>query len=568
MTGALPLPRTSSAARLAPFTFLAIAALPVVFIALQAIAASRNIVFWDEFDTALDFIIRLSSGADLNEVLHRFFAVNNEHRMFTSRLLFATSYWLTGTVNFHIVGAIGNLFIVGACAILIASTASLPRRVSLGVILSFLIFQLESFENFLWSGASIDHFQVVMLAVAALAAVARGSRTGVLGGGLLAFLATFTLAHGCVTWLVGALLLANQRRWQHLAIWVGLAAAVMAAFINGFQINPNHRIDDFSVVGLGHLGHYWLALLGGPLTFGDINLAPAVGMVLIVGVGVLGASGAFSRQPVLFSAALFAIGALGLVALGRAEVSGGQILSRYMVLGSLAWAIVIFLVLQHFTPTDRPYHLLAWCLPALVVFNLAANAKFSELAEGYAEARDRAALRYKQYGDVDGHGQVQLHPQSGHAQKLLGLARNLGVYELPDLCEPAEFSNAAPSARIISYLDEKTISRKAVYLGGWAMLPDTVSRRGQVHVVLRSKTKQLFFTTVTLQRPDVAKAYNEPRWRLSGFRFVASRDRLPVDDFQIGLLIENGRKSEFVMTDQWLRLTNPDSNEPWLANDS
>jgi hypothetical protein len=225
-------------------------------------------------------------------------------------------------------------------------------------------------------------------------------------------------------------------------------------------------------------------------------------------------------------------------------------------------------VLQHFTPTDRPYHLLAWCLPALVVFNLAANAKFSELAEGYAEARDRAALRYKQYGDVDGHGQVQLHPQSGHAQKLLGLARNLGVYELPDLCEPAEFSNAAPSARIISYLDEKTISRKAVYLGGWAMLPDTVSRRGQVHVVLRSKTKQLFFTTVTLQRPDVAKAYNEPRWRLSGFRFVASRDRLPVDDFQIGLLIENGRKSEFVMTDQWLRLTNPDSNEPWLANDS
>jgi len=44
------------------------------------------------------------------------FHSNNEHRMVTSRLMFAASYWLTGTVNFHVIGAIGNLFLVGACA--------------------------------------------------------------------------------------------------------------------------------------------------------------------------------------------------------------------------------------------------------------------------------------------------------------------------------------------------------------------------------------------------------------------------------------------------------------------
>ncbi len=567
MTGAVPLPRPKSS-RFVAYTFLVLAALPVVYIALRAIAASRNIVFWDEFDTALDLIIRLNAGADVTEVLSRFFAVCNEHRMLTSRLLFAVSYWLTGTVNFHVIGAIGNLFIVGACAILVVTAKTKERRVRLGVVLAFVIFQLESFENFLWSGASIDHFQVVMLAIAAIAALSLGSRPGVWGGGLLAFLATFTLAHGSLVWPVGAVLLAHQRRWRHLALWVGLAVIVMAAFINGFQINPNHRIDDFSAVGLMRLGHYWLALLGGPATFGEIGFAPVAGLVLLALIGILGASGAYRREPVMFSTVLFTVGALGLVALGRTEVSGGQILSRYMILGCLAWGGVIFMLLERWSPAEKPYQLLAWTLPALVAFNVTANAKFIEPAEGYSEARDRAALRYKQYGDVDGHGQVSLHPQEGHAQKLLAMAGKQGIYRLPYLCAQVEFPQAKPSTRMITYVDEKTISPKAVYLGGWAMIPNQVSRRGTVRVLLCSKTQQLAFSTVTLQRPDVAKAYNEPRWRLSGFRFVVPREQIPADDFQIGLEIESGGKSEFIMTDQWLHLASPDSSEPWRANNS
>ena len=132
------------------------ALLPVAYVASWAVAASRNIVFWDEFDTALNLIIRLHAGADWREILDRLFEVSNEHRMLTSRLLFAASYWISGTVNFHVIGAIGNLFIVGACGLLVDAAATTPRRLRLGLILAFLVFQLENFESFLWSGASID----------------------------------------------------------------------------------------------------------------------------------------------------------------------------------------------------------------------------------------------------------------------------------------------------------------------------------------------------------------------------------------------------------------------------
>src|SRR5215207_7549066 len=103
------LPRATDVRRHAlAIGWVILAAIPVVYIAAQVVACSRNIVFWDEFDTALDLILRIDAGADWRELATRFFAVNNEHRTVTSRLMFAASYWLTGTVNFHIIGAIGN----------------------------------------------------------------------------------------------------------------------------------------------------------------------------------------------------------------------------------------------------------------------------------------------------------------------------------------------------------------------------------------------------------------------------------------------------------------------------
>lgn len=527
--------------------WLLLAAIPVVFITTKVVAASRNIVFWDEFDTALDLILRINAGADWGELMHRFFAVNNEHRTVTSRLMFALSYWLTGTVNFHVIGAIGNLFLGGACAVLIAATKGWASRVRLAVILAFLLFQLEHFENFLWSGASIDHFQVVMLGVAALAAIAQGTRFFVLLAVLLGLLATFTLAHGSLVWPIGALLLWQQRRWAQLASWCGCGVAVLAVFLHGFEFNPGHRIADINVGSIGHVARYWFALLGGPLTLGDAGFAPLPGLVLLVGLGIVVARGAMERTPVALFSAVFAVGALALVAFGRAEIAGAEINSRYMVLGALAWALLIFMLLELAARPEKPFLLLGCLVPAMAAFNVSANLRFAPLAEGFVEVRDRAASRFKQFGK-DGTGISRLHPQEGHADILLKMAAERGVYQLPRMSNPAAFPAPKPSKDMISHVDELIVNDRAITAGGWAMLPGKVSKRGQVYLVLQSDKSTLFYSTLTLQRPDVAKAYKEPKWRLSGFRAVISRNRLPAEDFTVGVLIADGDHTEFMMT--------------------
>jgi hypothetical protein len=547
-------PPPSAPPRLVALGWTLLALLPVAYIALQAALFSRNIVFWDEFDTALDLVLRLDAGADGREILHRLLAINNEHRMVTSRLLFAASYWLTGTLNFHVLGAIGNLFLVAACVILIVAVKGATRRIRMAIVLAFLLFQLEHFENFLWSGASIDHFQVVMLAVGSIAALARGTPRSLLLAALLALLATFTLAHGVLTWPVGALLLAHQRRWKHLGAWGAALLLAAAAFLHGFEFNPGHRIDE-PLPHATRITRYWLALLGGPLTLGDARFAPLPGALLLAGLGLVAARDGFTRAPVALWSAIFAVGALALVALGRTGIaSPTEINSRYLVLGALAWALLLFLLLELAAPPQRPFRHLLWVAPALVVFNVAANARFAPVAASFIEVRDRAATTFMQHR-IDGSGVTRLHPLDGHADALLRLARERGVYELPPVSHPASFPDARPSTRIFTHLDEFLAAPHAVTIGGWAMIPDHASKPGQIHVVLHSPGAQLVFTTVPLQRPDVAQAYHEPRWRWSGFRAVLDPTLLPAGDFDVGVLLADGGDAEYVMTGHRLLLS-------------
>ena len=97
--------------------------IPVIYILTHALLVSRNVAYWDELDTALLLLLRLDNDPSWSEVIANLFALGNEHRTFTSRLLFATSYWTTGTINFAIIGAIGNLFICALCGLLIATAA-------------------------------------------------------------------------------------------------------------------------------------------------------------------------------------------------------------------------------------------------------------------------------------------------------------------------------------------------------------------------------------------------------------------------------------------------------------
>lgn len=533
---------------LAMITLAVVALAPAVFIFGHIDEARRDLVYWDEIDTALAFILKLKDGVAPVEFLQELFAINNEHRMVTSRLLFAASYWLSGTINFAWVELAGNATVVALCLLLVVGAGTSARRLRLGVLLACFVFQLEHYENFLWSGSSIDHFQVVLLAAGALVALTRESRAATLAATLLAILATFTLAHGLAVWPVGALSLALAGRRRDLAIWGAIGVLAAAGFFAGFTVNSAQSFTAFSPAGAARVLHYWLSILGAAPALGYAAAAPILGGGLLLTVAFAVWRGAGRRDPVALPLTAFAVLAAGMIAFGRAEHSAGQVFSRYYILSALAWALALYIILNRFSHPRRPLALLAALLPLLLAFNVVANLQFADETDSWLNCRDIAAVNYKQYG-VDGRGPFKLHPMPTRATALLRQAESLGVYQMGPVCLPVPFpARAKVTPQIKYFIEEISTSTGAAAVRGWAAIPGQTQSRGSIHLVLRSNEATHVFTTVTIPRDDVPAAMNEPGWTNAGFHFARRLAKMPVGDFQVGLLLSDDEDEHYIMT--------------------
>lgn len=549
--------------RVVAVTLLLVAVAPLLHVLQRTADARRNIVYWDEFDTALAPIIALEAGSSPGAFLAALFQVNNEHRMVTSRLLFAGSYWLTGTIDFSVLQWLGNATIVAACLLLVWSAGARPRQLKLGLLLALLVFQLEHYENFLWSGASIDHFQVILLAVAAVVALQSGQAAGFWVGLGAALLATFTLAHGLAVWPAGAALLWAAGRRREFAGWAACAALAAFLFLLGFEFNRAQHFAEFSLAGAGKIGRYWLALLGAVPGLGSNRIAPWCGGLLLAALAYGLARGAWRREPIAWALVLFVALAAGLIAVGRAEHSGGHVYSRYYILSAVAWALTLFLLIERHSHPRRPLAGLVFLLPGLLGFNVLANREFTDETDSWIICRDLAAVNFIQHG-TDGHGPFHLHPHAAHATALLRRSKSEQVYELGSVCPPVPFPPGARESNRISYfVEDIAATDTAVAIRGWAGIPDQSTPRGGNRLILRSERATHVFRTATAPRTDVPRVMQQPAWTNAGFHFAARVAELPPGDFQIGLLIQTGGRAEFIMTGHRLQI--PSEPKPVFA---
>ena len=269
--------------RLVLVGLIGLALVPLAYVLERSAPGRLNIVYWDEFDTALRLAVKLHEGQPVGAFLQDLVAINNEHRMVTSRLLFAVLYWTTGTIDFGVVGSIGVGSLIVLVVLLAATAGTAARGVRLAVLLAFLLFQLEHYENFLWSGASIDHFTVVLLLGAAVVGLARGGTAGLVAAGVAGTAATYTLAHGLVIWPLGALLLFLTPGRRELLPWLALSVVVVGTYFTGFKVNPSQSFVAFGPDGrlaVDEMNRYW-TLNGRP----ELRLPPMSEFALGVGQG-------------------------------------------------------------------------------------------------------------------------------------------------------------------------------------------------------------------------------------------------------------------------------------------
>jgi hypothetical protein len=532
------------------FLCAALSVAPLVFILLATLEARRDWPYWDEIDSAVAFLITLKEGGGIGGFLDRLFAVSNEHRLVVSRLLFALSYWTTGTLNFAVLDWVGISWIVAGCSVIISTGRDQRERWMFALILGLTVFQLEHYENFLWSGSSIDHFLAPSLSLAAVVLLARPGIIFSIGALVAALGATGVLAHGLAVWPSAALCLWMMGQRRNAVVWLGLGLIVLAAYLNGFTLNSEERFPIATWSSVFMVIKYWCSLIGSVPAFGSPVVAPLAGVAGLLAIGFLGFVRGSERRPVEWGMLCYLLLAMAMISVGRAVNWNGELQSRYFILSALLWAILVFMLLRSLARDGVFRKRLVFTAAAvLVVFNVAANIRFHDSAISWIECRNRARTRFAQEG-IDGRGPFKLHPNPDRSTEVLNRAEELGVYVMEQASLPRPVpAEAVETSRIAYHIDELTVNRRSLFFRGWAAVNGAKAERGKIEVFLFSDRQQHFFSTVPVRRPDVAAATGHPSWQWAGFRFARRRAALPDGEYGLGLVVESGGSKFFIKTE-------------------
>lgn len=507
--------------------------------------------WWDEWLTPGETLSCYYRGT-----LHLadFWSQHNESRKLFPRLVYLALYLPTGwdvrygmalTFAWVCAGSIGLYLLLRQCVS--------PRVALAGfMVTNLLLFSPREYENFLY-GIEGENFTPAFALIFALFCTLRAKsfRTKALVNGLLAFLSTYTCANGMLLWLLAfpvqwknspPVNTARERqRWRMIYIVAGSTA--IAFYFVGYR----HPLDTPSfAVGVSQLPQllHYLAIWLGNLFFSP---APAlVGIVTLVSfllLAFLSLAKAERNGSIKSSYPWLLLGSYVLIsgivtASGRVGFGPGVAFDvRYTAFTVFLSVAIVGLVCCHWSELKRRGYALiivligSTTLVGAWVFTY--EQEMQALKRLTAERRHLELVTAWSLAIPRNPDLKLLSPYSETLARIQTLSDHRALR--PRLVKPGimKLFKGAPhiSGAVAGYLDEvsfKTPDRLLVQ--GWAQIPD----QGMAAdcVVLGYNDQSGNWTPIGVietgvSRPDVARAFSEPRLNSSGFSHTFVKAEIP-----------------------------------------
>jgi hypothetical protein len=348
-------------------------ALPLFFVALPAILFYAilardllNIPFYDEYDAVLNFLNHIVAVNGISAKASYFLAAqHNEYKLFLLHGLAWCEFSLSGHIDFWILSVIGNGFVLLLGVLLwmmfLPGQKDMVVRVTLFIPVSWLLFQLQYWENLDWAASSLQHLAVLPFALGAIYLLLRGGRVAFISALLFVILAIGSDGNGLLVIPIGAAILALGRHYKRVAGWLLISAGCLAAYAFGYTARLPQAVPSQSAVSTSHHFNpaYALAFIGSAASFPLKSASFLLGILLCIFFGYMARRGYIRKNPLVSWCVLFLV----LTAIGVAGLRSGfgveqAVVSRYTIYSALllifAWFAIVEEILQHgFT---SPFH--------------------------------------------------------------------------------------------------------------------------------------------------------------------------------------------------------------------
>jgi hypothetical protein len=560
-----------------------------------------NLPFWDEIGWT-DIFNKVSQG---KATFADFFNQHNEHRMFFPRLIatalaFATKWDIRYELYFSVFLGILTFLALYKIAANQRKTEGKGLFHLANILTCMLVFSLVQWENWLW-GFQIAWVLInacVAIAICIAVAPAWKPRTRLAGAAVFCFIASFSSAHGLLSWLalvpaVAAIPGNSQQKRKRMVGWMALFALSAAIYSIGYQKPPYHPDIFYFLKHPLLAGAYFFSLLGSPLVAGinpytlidypafknlystssvpayAANLAPVVGGIIFC-TYLFFALHFFSQkcEPKFKIAAapwlslgLFAVFYALLNTAGRAGFGSAvpALISRYTTptVFIIISAIGMWRLFLERDERDKKgisiqvYRGLAFFFMGLILAK-SGEAIATQINQVHIQQQN-AKTCFELVNYIDGRSPdnclLLVIPHAPTAKYYAKKLDKIGLREFP---KEIKFVNE-PS-QVYGFFDtdfpveKKTVVKRdgSLLAHGWAMFPDRLEQPGLV--LLSHGNKKKFFASahIHLDSPDVAKAMNYSRYAKARWAVNFSAKSLPVGETAIKVWVYDRAGKQFV----------------------
>ena len=232
-----------SSGRLQRFAF-ALVLVPIVCFCVLLEMYVVDVPWIDDIDAFLSFILGYIDAPTTAEKLDWLIRPNNEHRILTGKLITLAMYKLTGAVSYRWLVFMAFIFLLG----LLYSFYRVFRSMNLPLVafvpVPFLLLQPQFYLTSLWAITAMQHEVVIALVFSVLYGLAANERKrfGLALG--VQLLASLSMSNGLFGWPAGAVVLALQRQWLRLAVWLVVGVATVVFYFHDF---PNVQGNESSL---------------------------------------------------------------------------------------------------------------------------------------------------------------------------------------------------------------------------------------------------------------------------------------------------------------------------------
>lgn len=209
-------------------------AMPILMFGSVVYRLHRNLPIHDDYIIELE-LANLLSAPTWKEKFHVVFSQLNEHRLAYTRLWFWLVHSFFGQISYSALIAAGNLPVLGIWLLTLWMLRRLATPWLAVVPLSWIIFQLQYYENSLWAMASLQNITVHFLYLLVFVLLSLTRWWSLPAAGLVAGWLCFTSGNGFLALALGCMSLVYQKNWKALVGWFVLSLGLALAYFTGYS---------------------------------------------------------------------------------------------------------------------------------------------------------------------------------------------------------------------------------------------------------------------------------------------------------------------------------------------